>query len=356
MSGKNKQVLVAPLDWGLGHATRCIPVIKLLMSKGCQVSIASSGNAMKLLRQEFPDLKFFNLPSYGAVYNKYVPFMIYIFLQLPKFLLAIRRERKVVTKIVTDNAIDLIISDNRYGCRASSVQSVFICHQINIIMPLELRWLSRLVNHFNHRWILKFNQCWIPDDPINPISGKLSFPGLSNSVYIGLLSRFVKTNNISLANRLAVVLSGPEPQRTMLEQKLQEQLVGSTCKTTFVRGVLTDNNERKIEGNITFVNHLPGNELQQAIEQSEIVLCRSGYSSLMDLAKLDKKAILIPTPGQTEQEYLAKSMRKKKIAFCQRQKDFDLLKALSEIKNYSGFAGWSSQPNLLEEVIDKNLK
>jgi uncharacterized protein (TIGR00661 family) len=355
MSAKSKHVLVAPLDWGLGHATRCIPIIKLLMSKGCQVSIASSGNAMKLLCKEFPSLKFFNLPSYRAVYSRYVPFMIYIFLQLPKFLLAIGREQKVVKKIVNDNAIDLIISDNRYGCRASGVQSVFICHQINIIMPTELRWLSRLVNHFNHRWVLKFNQCWIPDDPINPISGKLSYPGLSNTVYIGLLSRFVKTN-IPMAYHLAVVLSGPEPQRTMLEQKLRKQLVGSTFKTIFVRGVVDDIDERKIEGNITFVNHLQSDQLQQAIGQSEIVLCRSGYSSLMDMVKLGKKAILIPTPGQTEQEYLASSMMNKKIAFSMRQKDFDLVKALSEIKNYSGFEGWSSQPNLLEEVIDKNLK
>ncbi|HEY5692513.1 MAG TPA: glycosyltransferase [Cyclobacteriaceae bacterium] len=347
--------MVAPLDWGLGHATRCIPIIKLLIAKGCTVSIASSGNALKLLREEFPNLIFFNLPSYGAVYSKYIPFMLYIFLQLPKFLLVIGRERGSIKKIISKHSIDLIISDNRYGCRESNVQSVFICHQINIIMPLGYNWFSPIVNYFNHRWIMKFNQCWIPDDLINPISGKLSNPGLPNSIYVGLLSRFGNAKMRNIVYHLVVILSGPEPQRTIFEDKILNQLKEVQFKTMVVRGVL-DKMEEKTEGNVTLVNHLPAIVLQQVIDQSEVVLCRAGYSSLMDLARLERKAILVPTPGQTEQEYLGKSMMKRKIAFSQSQKDFDLLMALSEIKNYIGFEGWSSQPNLLEEVLDNNLK
>lgn len=355
MSAKNKHVLVAPLDWGLGHATRSIPIINLLIRKGCTVSVASSGNALKLLHEEFPNLAFFKLPSYGAVYSQYLPFMLYIFLQLPKFLWAIGREHKMVKEIARKKDIDLIISDNRYGCRVSGIQSVFICHQINIIMPLGLKWFSPIVNYFNHRWIMKFNQCWIPDDPVNPISEKLSNPGLLNTICIGLLSRFAKSEIQNAAYRLIVILSGPEPQRTIFESKVIIQLKDVQFKTIVVRGVL-DVMEEKTEGNITFVNHLPAISLQQVIEQSEIVLCRAGYSSLMDLARLEKKAILVPTPGQTEQEYLGNSMMKKKIAISQSQRDFDLLKALTEIKNYTGFVGWSSQPNLLDEAIDNILK
>lgn len=355
MITENKHILVAPLDWGLGHATRCIPIIKLLIDKGCTVSIASSGNALKLLREEFPNLTFFNLPSYGAAYSKHVPFMLSIFLQLPKFLLAIGRERRSIKKIIGEHAIDLVISDNRYGCRESKVQSIFICHQINIIMPLGLKWVSPIINYFNHRWIMKFNQCWIPDDPINPISGKLSSPGLPNSIYIGLLSRFGKAERREVAYQLVAILSGPEPQRTIFEKKVLNQLKDVHLKTMIVRGILAKT-EEKTEGNITLVNHLPAIKLQQVIDQSEVVLCRAGYSSLMDMARLEKRTILVPTPGQTEQEYLGESMMKRKIAFSQSQKNFDLQLALSEIKNYMGFEGWSSQPNLLEEVIDNNLK
>ena len=356
MSDKKKHVLVAPLDWGFGHATRCIPIIRLLISKEYKVSIASSGNAVKILRKEFPDLNFFLLPAYGAIYSRYLPFMIHIFLQLPKFLLAIGRERKVVEQIIKENEIDLIISDNRYGCWASNVRSVFICHQINIIMPLGLRWVSPILNYFNHQWILKFDQCWIPDDPIKSLSGKLSNPCLPNAIHIGLLSRFRKTAGNDIVYRLAIVHSGPEPQRSVLEQIIRKQLDGTALKTIFVRGILNGMDEMKMDGNVTFINHLKSDQLQHVIEESEIVLCRSGYSSIMDLAVLEKKVILIPTPGQTEQEYLGKSLMKKKIALSYPQKNFDLAKALSEIKNYSGFEGWSSQPNLLEEAIDKKLE
>lgn len=356
MLNKPKHVLVAPLDWGLGHATRCIPIIRLLIMKGCQVSIASSGNAKSLLREEFPSLKFYDLPSYGAVYSKYVPFMIYIFLQLPKFLMAIAKEKKAVEKIVRENAVDLIFSDNRYGCRVYNVRSIFICHQINLIMPLWQKWISPVVNYFNHNLILKFDECWIPDDRKIALSGRLSYPGLPNTKYIGLLSRFIKGTDKKIIYHLAIILSGPEPQRTLFENIILNELKGVQFKSIIVRGVLNGLNEKKIVGNVTYVNHLPAEQLQQVIEESEFVLCRSGYSSIMDLAVLGKKAILVPTPGQTEQEYLGKMMMKKKFAPCQRQNHFDLRKALAEIKNYTGFEGWSSQPNLLDEVIDHNLK
>ena len=356
MINRPKHVLVAPLDWGLGHATRCIPIIRLLIKRGCQVSIASSGNAKSLLQREFPDLKFYDLPTYGAVYSKYVPFMIYIFLQVPKFLVAIAKEREVVNRIVKANAVDLIISDNRYGCRVPGIRSVFICHQLNLIMPLGFGWVSPLVNYFNRRWISKYEECWIPDDHKISLSGKLSYPGLPNAKYIGLLSRFSKTNNNHLVYNLAIILSGPEPQRKIFEDLILSQLKGTEFKSIIVRGVLNGLDERKINGNVTFVNHLPGHQLQQVIEESEFVVCRSGYSSIMDLAALGKKAVLVPTPGQTEQEYLGELLMKKKIALCQKQNNFDLRKALSEIKNYAGFEGWSSQPNLLEEAIHNNLK
>ncbi|MEP2667516.1 MAG: glycosyltransferase [Cyclobacteriaceae bacterium] len=353
---KTYRILVAPLDWGLGHATRCIPVIQLLLKKGYEVHIASSGDAQRLLQLEFPQLKQFTLPSYKVSYSQRLPFMLKVFLQLPKFLLVINKEKKVTEEIVNQNNYDLIISDNRYGCRSARVKSVFICHQLNIIMPRWAKWLAPVINYFNHMWISRFDQCWIPDDPSSDLTGRLSTPALPNSEWIGVLSRFKKGESVATEFQLVVLLSGPEPQRSVFEKKILHQLSGLNIKSILVRGRLDVNPVEKDNQHLMVINYLHGEELQSIIEKSEVVLCRSGYSTIMDLVKLQKKAVFVPTPGQTEQEYLGFRLMQNGIALCQHQNDFDLEQALEEIKNYSGFVGSLSETNLLNKAIEKALE
>ena len=352
---KTKRVLVAPLDWGLGHATRCIPIIRLLLQKSCEVEIASSGSALKLLQLEFPNLKYLELPSYGASYSSRLPFMVKVFMQLPKFLMAIHNERYALVKIVKSTDYALIIADNRYGCHVSQVKSVFIGHQLNIIMPSYLKWMAPVVNYFNRKWIANFDECWIPDEEKARWTGALTQTSIKGAKYIGLLSRFVKRNTNNTAYQLAIILSGPEPQRTILEQKLMHQLKHIDINTIIVRGVVEGSQADGRIQHVERVNYLLSEELESVIVNSEIVLCRSGYSSVMDLATLGKKAIFIPTPGQTEQEYLAMLLKQRGIAYCQSQKDFDLALALKEINNYTGFAGWKGKTNLLDEAIEHAL-
>lgn len=346
---------MAPLDWGLGHATRCIPIIQLLLEKHYEVHVASSGDALRLLQLEFPQLKYFTLPSYDASYSKRYPFMVKVFLQLPKFLLAINREKRVIKGIGTENGYDLIISDNRYGCHLPDVKSVFVGHQLHIIMPKGLKWFAPVINYFNHRWILKFDKCWIPDDPSIHVSGRLSLPSLPNSRWIGILSRFGEAQSVNKEYQLAVVLSGPEPQRSVFEKKILHQLNELHLKSILVRGKLNADEIHSVPKNLKVMNYLLTDELQSIIEKSELILCRSGYSSVMDLAKLNKKAVLVPTPGQTEQEYIAFQLMEKGVTLCQRQEEFNLAIALQEIKNYTGFVGWSGQTNLLDKAIEEVL-
>lgn len=353
---KTYRILVAPLDWGLGHATRCIPVIQLLLKKGYEVHIASSGDALRLLQLEFPQLKQFILPSYKVSYSQRLPFMIKVFLQLPKFLWVINKENKTIEEITNQSKYDLIISDNRYGCRASNVKSVFICHQLNIIMPRLIAWVAPVINYVNHVWIGRFDQCWIPDDLSSDLTGRLSTPALHNSEWVGVLSRFKKGESVATEFQLAVLLSGPEPQRSVFEKKILHQLSGLNIKSILVRGRLDVNPVEKDNRHLMVINYLHGEELQSIIEKSEVVLCRSGYSTIMDLVKLQKKAVFVPTPGQTEQEYLGFRLMDKGVALCQRQNDFDLEQALEEIKNYSGFVGSLSETNLLNKAIEKALK
>jgi uncharacterized protein (TIGR00661 family) len=351
-----KRVLVAPLDWGLGHATRCIPIIEKLLELDAHVAIASSGKALALLKEEFPQLTYFELPSYRVTYPKGLPFMLGMLWQLPKFLKTIRQEKKVTDELVNKHDFDIILSDNRYGCRSERATSVFITHQVTILMPPLLRWVQPLVNFLNRRTISRFDQCWVPDIPVKGITGKLTTTHRIKLRFIGMLSRFrwkeVLTEPIY---ELLILLSGPEPQRTILEEKLLEQIKDIKGNALLVRG-LPDQAVikpllKKENAQLIVVNHLPSTKLQEAIESSSIIITRSGYSTIMDLFRLQKKAILVPTPGQTEQEYLADQLMKKKIAFAMPQRTFNLQQALREATTYSGFPAIVNRQDWLTEEI-----
>ena len=343
------KVLITPLDWGLGHATRCIPIINEFLKKNFEVQIASSGSALVLLKKEFPELKFHELVSYDAKYSSSLPFMIKILLQMPKFLLAIKKENQQIEKIIAQEKIDLIVSDNRFGCYSDKIPSVIITHQVNILMNKNWRWLQGIINWGNHKQIKKFSQCWIPDFP-NGITGKLTQPNSLNAKFIGMLSRFEKKNVEKKYDVLALI-SGPEPERTVLENELTKQLSNSSFNYFIVRGKPDDNKINESNE----ANHLNADELNSLIESSDIVVSRSGYTTVMDLWKLNKKAIFIPTPGQTEQEYLAEELMKKKITFYQTQSNFDLKIVLEESKKYKGFTDYDSSSNLLSNSVDEIL-
>jgi uncharacterized protein (TIGR00661 family) len=347
-----KRILITPLDWGLGHATRCIPIIQELLSQGNEVMIASSGLALNLLKEEFPQLTFFQLPSYKATYSKWLPLMISVFWQSPYFFYVIRKEHALANKLIGDHKIDIVISDNRYGCYSKKVNSVFITHQLTIQMPKGLIWLQRFVNYFNHHLIKRFNICWVPDFPDQRLSGVLTTTGLP-VVFIGSLSRFVKkSTKPEKLYSLSILLSGPEPQRTLLEDKMMHQLKSYHGKVRFVRGLPGDlRSTPAVSSNVEVINHLRAQELQETIESSEIILARSGYTTIMDLYALECKAIFIPTPGQTEQEYLAEKLKKSNITLSQPQDKFDLSEAITKAKSYTGFQQSESGREYLLKAI-----
>lgn len=350
-----KRVLITPLDWGLGHATRCIPIIEALLKRNCEVLIASSGSALKLLRKEFPDLEVFALPSYRIHYPRTGSFVSSIAMQAPKIFRAITNEHKRIEKIVRDNNIDLILSDNRYGCWSDKIPSVFISHQLNIQLPGGWKLFKPVFDSLHNRMIKKFDQCWIPDDPELNLAGELTKNHKLDVKPIGVLSRFKKGNAV-LKYDLAVVLSGPEPQRTMLEEIIFKQIRNHALSIIVVRGVVEAEGNWKQDGNLVIVNFLQSKRLEEIMNQSKLIISRSGYSTIMDLARLEKKAILIPTPGQTEQEYLADELRNKKIFYSLSQENFDLTKALSESEGFTGFSNIESESKLLSIALDEVLK
>lgn len=337
-----KQILIAPLNWGLGHATRCIPIINALLINGFKPIIASDGNALYLLQKEFPELGFVELPSYNIKYSKKGSRLkLKLLKEVPRILKAIKTEHKIIQDLVAKNKIDGIISDNRLGVYSKKVPSVYITHQLNVLSGNTTFLSTKL----HQKTIRKFDECWIPDyEGRNNLSGVLSHSKNSSITvkYIGVLSRF---NKIDLQQKydLMVLLSGPEPQRTLLEEKLFLELSDYNGKVIFIKGIIETKQKVTTQNNLTIYNYMTSTELETAINESKLILSRSGYTTIMDLEKLNKKAFFIPTSGQFEQEYLAKYLKEKLIAPFVRQEDFTL-EHLKLVEDYSGFTSLKSIP------------
>lgn len=336
-----KKIIVAPLNWGLGHATRCIPIIQGLIDNGYEPVIASDGVALELLKKEFPKLISFELPSYDIQYaEKGKNFKWKMMAQLPKIISTVKKERKKINRILEAYNFDGIISDNRLGVYSKKVPCVFITHQLNVLTG-KTSWLT---TKLHKNYIQKFDECWIPDVEKNPnLSGKLGHTTepVRNIKYIGPLSRLCK-KPMPIKYDLMVLLSGPEPQRTILEKKIIEELENYPKKVVFIKGVIEKSQIREEVGNITFFNFMNSAELEDTFNESNHILCRSGYTTVMDLAKLNKKAFFIPTPGQYEQEYLAKKFDKEGIIPMCKQEKFKI-KKLDKIDFYKGFTNYSKK-------------
>jgi predicted glycosyltransferase len=344
---KMLKVLIAPLNWGLGHATRCIPIINELLSLKCSVIIGADGAQKALLQEEFPSLGFVKIPGYDIKYGKNRAFTVFrLILSIPKILICIKRENRWLRRFSQLEAPDLIISDNRYGLHRPGTICVFMTHQLWIntsfgVLP------DRLLQYLNYRAIRRFTCCWVPDSPgADSLAGKLSHPRKMPSIptrYIGWLSRFGVAGERKAAGRdrtgpnvdahadLLVILSGPEPQRSLLEKMIVEQAAGCDYKIVLVRGLPSGGKFIETPPGMVVYDHLASDRLEQAIRSSDIILSRPGYSTVMDLVRLGKKAIFIPTPGQTEQEYLGGYLAERQLAVCMSQRRFLLKSAMARV-------------------------
>jgi UDP:flavonoid glycosyltransferase YjiC (YdhE family) len=332
-----KKILVVPLDWGLGHATRDIPIIREILNAGCEVVIAAEGKHAALLQQEFPELTILSLPGYRIQYaQKGWFFGFKIIQQIPKILNAIKYEQKWLQQVVNEHHIDAVISDNRFGLYHSTIPTVIISHQLLIKTPFG-GILEKLLQDLNYKFIRKYSACWIPDYAgSNNLSGILAHPKVlpPNTTYLGCLSRFVNRPNVPKLYDLLVLISGPEPQRSNLEKMVLEQVKSLPISALIVSGKPGTPEKQQITPLIQQVNHLNASELNEAMLASGMVLSRSGYTTLMDLVKLNKKAILIPTPGQSEQVYLGKFLMEKGYFYNVPQEKFNLLEALAAVATF----------------------
>ncbi len=303
----SKRILIAPLDWGLGHTTRLIPIIRFLNSIGCTTIIACDETAKSLLGKEFPSLTYIPLQGYNIQYSKNGTWLILKLLaQLPRVLKQIFMENEWVKKAVIEYKIDAIISDNRPSFFHKDTPSVYITHQVQIFSKIAL--IRNYVNHSHVKFIDKYRECWVPDfEGINSLAGYLSHPKPLPKTplkYIGPLSRFSPSVN-GHGEKIVALISGPEPQRSILEVLLTTLLRKLDKPAVLIVGKPKETQIKSIDGNLTVFNHLETKELERQLQDAKLIIARAGYSTIMDLLYLQKNAILIPTPGQSEQEYLA---------------------------------------------------
>lgn len=335
------KVLFAPLDWGLGHASRCVPLIRKALENECRVVVAASGNPLALLKQELGNsVSYVNIPGYNIRYASSGNMVSSIGVQLPKILMAVVKEHFWLRKYLKHHPMDMVISDNRYGLFSRKTTCVFMTHQLNI----PTGFFQSLVNLINHFFIRQFSACWVPDNAFeNNLSGILSH-GMPlyfhiKPIYIGPLSRWTDKHLSALDKSIDIlcVLSGPEPQRSLLEAMVYAQMNELNLRCVMVRGLAKPESDLKSTQGVTVVPMVSGEALLSLILSARLVVARSGYSTLMDLHSLKVSAAFIPTPGQTEQAYLAKRMHTASIANYQLQENLNLGILWHQRNNFKGF-------------------
>jgi Glycosyltransferase family 28 C-terminal domain len=333
-----KKILYTVLNWGLGHASRSIPIIQKLLKENNEIIIASDGDALRLLEITFPTLQFLTLPAYNIRYpTKNMLWNLVI--QSKKFYTATRQEHIITQQFVIDNNIDEIISDNRFGCYSPLVKkNIFVTHQVNILSPIA--FLSPLASFVNQYFIKRFDEIWIPDeaDEKKSLAGKLShgnFEHLPPLKYIGVQTRLQVTKTDGQSDffsqmplgekKVAVILSGPEPQRRFLSDELFEKAAPLTSISfVFVQGLPQQYDDFFPKKNIRNISFLNTEDLNNLVLEADVIITRSGYSTLMDLKVLGKETLLIPTPGQTEQIYLAEKCTHLEGFYTQKQGKINL--------------------------------
>jgi uncharacterized protein (TIGR00661 family) len=327
-----RTILVAPLDWGLGHAARCIPIIKELQNYRLRIIIAADGAVKTMLKQEFPQLQFIDLEGYKIKYSKNKRwFRFKLLIQFPKILSSVTKEHRWLNKVIKEHSVDAVISDNRFGLYHQSIPCVYLTHQLFIKTGNSISDL--IATKIHKKYIKNYTQCWIPDyEGKKNIAGALSqaAKGLQSLRYIGCLSRFEVMSASENTVDLLIVLSGPEPQRSIFEKLLLDQLKEYKGKVLFVRGLpgvmeQYQTKDHELSPGLIVKNHLDARQLNQAMQSASLIISRSGYTTIMDLLKLGRKALLVPTPGQTEQEYLAGYLSAQQY-FCTVSQDRFVLK------------------------------
>ena len=334
---ENKRILFAIMGWGLGHATRCIPIIRSLMKEN-HVILASNGISTTLLKQEFSSLKCIDYPDYAIKYPKNKMMLLpLIALQLPSIILKLIKEHLQTQKVINDENIDLIISDSRYGVYSTGVPTYFIIHQLRFQLSGIFTAIEFLGEWFNIFMFRRYEKIIIPDVQSDQnLTGDLTHSGkISNHPKLHYLGIFCSVSKMNIKEDIDYLfsVSGPEIQRTLFEEIILDQISHIPGKKVVVLGKPDDKRTYDNIENTEIYSHVNRQKQNELLNRAKFVVCRSGYTTVMELVALKKSALMIPTPGQTEQEYLARHYQSTGIFHIAMQDGLDLLSELNKIQH-----------------------
>lgn len=302
---RNQTIFYCVLNWGIGHATRSIPIIKHYLALGNKIILFSDGEAENVLKKSFPELTIHTLPSYKIKYAAHRFLFLLIALQSLTRFWVIWKENRRLKRYAVEYQPSIVISDNRYGGYLSNTKNFLITHQLKLVTN---NWLENISQSFIDNLIKPFDQLWIPDIEGVNLSGEMIHASVQKSKrWIGFPSIKMVDNDEKYKSDILILLSGPEPRRSELEQEYLKIIPHLNKKICFIAGNFSQSYKEYQTNNLQFYSYLPYEQTLNYIRQANVVVCRSGYSTLIDLYILQKQNIIcIPTAGQPEQEYLAK--------------------------------------------------
>lgn len=352
-------IFVSPLSWGLGHATRDVPIIQELLKHNHRITIASSGPSIVFLKQEFPQCDFIYFLDYPPPYTRSRFFIAKFTAYIPIIIHAIHVEERKARQLFEENKYDLIISDNRFGVYSHDVPSFLISHQLRFSAPKILSFAEEWAQTFNSRFHKNFTRVIVPDNSPDTVSlsGTLSCNTRKATqeriYYAGILSSIRKVN-VEEDIDFLISVSGPEPQRTMLEEVMFKQVQKLPGKKMMLLGKPAEKREYKMDDSTTVKSHASREEMSVLMNRAKFIISRSGYTTMMEIAELGKKQCLfIPTPGQTEQEYLSQYYQEKGWFYSKSQYSLDILKDVEEAKKYSGFPAMPGSQSNAEKLYEE---
>jgi uncharacterized protein (TIGR00661 family) len=356
------RILISPLNWGLGHSTRIIPIIRILLEKGHEVGIAAKGPAVKLLKKEFPDIEFYKITDYPLPYTKNGFSYNRLIRLLPEIVFTAVKENEEVEKLVKKFRFDLIISDNRFGFYSKNVPSVFMSHQLKYHMPGNIKLFENTGKFFNTFYHKNFEKIIVPDNPPNSVSlsgklGNIPKKNTKNKIYYAGILSSIRKQNVKKDIDYLISISGPERSKTAFKEKIMSQIKDLAGKKVVLLGEPCSNSKYRAGKNTLVKSHATREEMTSLMNRARFIITRSGYTTIMELAELGKKnALFIPTPHQTEQEYLSKYYEEKKWFHSVKQSKIDLLNDVEECKYYKGLPKMPKTSDNAKRLYNKIFK
>ncbi len=341
-SGTSLKILFAVASWGLGHATRDLPLIQRLLNCGHDVTIVSTDRALALLKHELGDrCSFLEWPDLPLTLSKSAPLFYAKFtLSLPLALRAIVAEHRALDELLSSRRFDRVVSDSRFGIRSDKVSSFQVSHGLRFIAPRRNRLVEIGMEYIYHRCFGRQARFVVPDFASNGLSGALShglrFVSPQRVSYIGILSGI---NQVETDHNIDcyVSISGPEPQRTILQDIVLKQVNDVPGRVVVSLGKPEDAGRSWRQGSVEVHSYVNRIQQQVLMNRSRLIVSRSGYTTMMELAELGKTALLIPTPGQTEQEYLADLHYRSGNFYAVQQRKLDLPRDIERAHHFPGY-------------------